>query len=92
MPDVRLVVNLDAAQNKEEYLHRAGRASRWSSNPGLIINFGYEDSQVSIDYLVSEIESLVQLKDNVRVETRLAKEMAISDQNVKSLENVEACE
>ncbi len=59
MPDVRLVVNLDAAQNKEEHLHRAGRASRWSSNPGLVINFGYEDSQVSIDHLVSEIETLV---------------------------------
>jgi len=38
LPDVRVIINFDQANTKEESLHRAGRACRWSSNPGLAIN------------------------------------------------------
>jgi hypothetical protein len=31
-------------------------------------------------------------KDYMRVDSRMAKENAISDQNVKSIENIELCE
>jgi len=42
LPDVRLVINFDPAGTNEEHLHRAGRASRWSKNPGIVINFTKE--------------------------------------------------
>ena len=29
LPDVRLVINFDPANQQEEHIHRAGRASRW---------------------------------------------------------------
>lgn len=38
LPDVRLVINFDSAISGDEHTHRCGRASRWSKNPGLVIN------------------------------------------------------
>ena len=92
LPDVRLVVNLDSAKTQEEYLHRSGRASRWAHNPGLVVNFEQKGQQTSVEDVVTKIKELVKEKDCVRVDTRMAKENAVSDQNVKNIENIELCE
>lgn len=92
LPDVRLVVNLDAAKTQEEYLHRAGRASRWAHNPGLVVNFEAKGLQTSIEDVSALIKELLKDKDSLRVETRLTKETAISDLNVKTIEYIERCE
>lgn len=76
---MRLVVNLDAAKTQEEYLHRAGRASRWAHNPGLVVNFEAKGLQTSIEDVIAPIKELLKDKDSLRVETRLTKETAITD-------------
>jgi superfamily II DNA/RNA helicase len=47
LPDVRVIVNLDPAQSKEEKLHRMGRACRWNTNPGLCLNFTQNSEKAS---------------------------------------------
>ena len=42
--------------------------------------------------MVTKVKELVKEKDCVRVDTRMAKENAVSDQNVKNIENIELCE
>ena len=92
LPDVRLVINFDPANSLEEHIHRAGRVSRWAKNPGLVINFDNQGSLLQVEEVIEKVKDLVNQKDADRVDTRLAKEIDISEQNVKAIENIEVCE
>ncbi len=80
LPDVRLVVNLDAPHTKEESLHRAGRACRWSGNPGLLLNFAVGGG-LSASEVESKVDQVVSSKDTDRVEKRVHKEVLLVSHN-----------
>jgi superfamily II DNA/RNA helicase len=86
LPDVRLVVNLDAPHTKEESLHRAGRACRWSSNPGLVLNFDVDGLQATEVEL--KVEKVVESEDTDRVERRVNKEVLLLNHNEQVADNV----
>ena len=59
LPDVRLVVNLDAPHTKDESLHRAGRACRWSGNPGLVLNYTIASDGISHSEVLCKVQKVV---------------------------------